>query len=124
MVMLKKDVGSSNIASLGYDHVAHLAHVTFKSGAVYEYESVSPADFESLSLAPSVGKHFNTAFKHKYKGTLVVEKRAAPKPTVEDQPEMVRALLAICGHGETPARSLADAISLARAALRKAGVAC
>ena len=51
-------VQSSDISAWGYDPVENRLQIQFTNGRVYVYESISPMEFESLSIAPSKGKAF------------------------------------------------------------------
>ncbi len=51
-------VGSSDIAAWGYDPVTFRLQIQFTNARVYLYESISPIEFEQLTLSPSKGKAF------------------------------------------------------------------
>lgn len=54
--MDRKNVSSSNIASIGYDSMSQVLEVEFLSGAVYQYYDVPKALYEGLMAADSHGK--------------------------------------------------------------------
>jgi len=68
--MLRRQVVSSNIHSIGYDPKTRIAHVAFhKDGDVtdvHEYHDVDEADHRALVNADSIGRHFHGVFKKKY----------------------------------------------------------
>ena len=52
------NVNSSDIAQWGYDPVKFQLQILFTNNRMYLYDSISPIDFEQLSLSPSKGKAF------------------------------------------------------------------
>lgn len=60
--MNRTPVQSSNVVSIGYE--AGVLEVEFRSG-VYRYFDVAPEVYQTLLIAPSVGKAIN-AIKDKY----------------------------------------------------------
>lgn len=61
--MDRTPVESSCLRSLGYDGARRLLEVEFQSGALYQYEEVSPEVVRELLAADSLGRHFNRIFK-------------------------------------------------------------
>lgn len=61
--MNRTPVQSSNVVSIGYE--GGVLEVEFKSG-VYRYFGVAPEVYQTLLIAPSVGKAIN-AIKDNYK---------------------------------------------------------
>jgi len=59
--MLRQDVGSTNIRSVGYDSESSILEIEFHSGGVYQYISVPKAIYDELMRAPSLGSYF---YKH------------------------------------------------------------
>ena len=69
-------VKSSNIAGIGYS--AGTLRVEFTNGSKYDYEGVSPEEFEDLRAADadperSVGSAFHKGIRSKYKGKRLGE---------------------------------------------------
>ena len=54
---------SSNVASYGYDTDSHTLEVTFHSGKTYRYPRTTPAEYEALTKARSVGGHVSATFR-------------------------------------------------------------
>lgn len=69
--MIRTPIQSSQIASIGYDAATKEMHIEFRGGKVYTYPGVEPGDHAALMGAESVGKHFGSAIRPKYKGTLL-----------------------------------------------------
>ena len=55
-------VQSSQIAQIGHDGESTL-RILFRRGGLYEYSSVSTAEFEALRTSPSIGSHFAAKVK-------------------------------------------------------------
>jgi hypothetical protein len=64
--MERQAVGSSNIASIGYDEATETLEVEFSSGAVYQYYNVGSDLYQSLLAAPSKGSFLNTYIRNAY----------------------------------------------------------
>ncbi len=65
-VMMRADVVSSALRSVGYDREARVLEVQFVSGTVYRYADV-PADVhEALMSAPSHGRYFHQAVRDRF----------------------------------------------------------
>lgn len=58
-------VGSSHLDAIKYDKNSKKLQVLFRSGALYEYDGVSPRRAEVLSKARSKGKYFNDNIRSK-----------------------------------------------------------
>lgn len=56
-------VESSVLLSVGYDEPRRVLKVRFRNGREYYYLAVSPAEYQSLVEAPSMGKYFNEVIK-------------------------------------------------------------
>lgn len=65
-------VESSTIKKYIYNFVTNSLKVEFNSGAIYEYNNVSPDVYESLCKAESQGKFFNEKIKHAYDYTKLL----------------------------------------------------
>jgi len=60
-------VGSSAIASVGYDDVSGTLEVEFRSGELYRYFDVDPDDADDLLGAESPGAYLNEWIKPRYR---------------------------------------------------------
>jgi hypothetical protein len=67
--MERKQVKSSNVASIGYDN--GIMEVEFSNGNLYRYAGVTEADYKALSEADSIGKAFHSIVRGKYQGSKV-----------------------------------------------------
>lgn len=56
-------VSSSNIASIGYDHMQMILEVEFLNGSIYQYYDVPEALYEGIMSAESHGKYLNEYIK-------------------------------------------------------------
>lgn len=61
-------VKSSNIAEIGHDADSQTLAVKFSNGTTYHYSGVSAKDFAHLREAKSIGAHFSSAIRAKFKG--------------------------------------------------------
>lgn len=61
--MNRVPVTSSNLASVGYDHLSQVLEVEFHNGGVYEYLDVPAAVHEGLMGAESHGRYFDRHIK-------------------------------------------------------------
>jgi len=59
-------VGSSNVASIGYDPATETLEVEFLAGSVYQYYNVPGNVYESLMRSPSKGGFINAYVKNFY----------------------------------------------------------
>lgn len=65
--MNRIEVGSSTIASIGYDPDALVLEIEFRRGAIYQYFDVPLAEYEQLMAAPSAGNYLATIIKPTYR---------------------------------------------------------
>jgi hypothetical protein len=65
-------VESSTIRKYIYNFMTNSLKVEFNSGAIYEYNNVSPDVYDSLCKAESQGKFFNEKIKHSYNYTKLL----------------------------------------------------
>ncbi len=73
-----REVRSSVLAAVGYDHDRKVLEVRFRTGRIYHYFDVPYAAYEKLLAAPSAGKHFNKVIRPRFRAELVYDpKRAA-----------------------------------------------
>lgn len=66
--MIRDPVGSSTIASIGYDEPTQTLEVEFHGGATYQYYNVSEETYNRLMQAPSKGQflHYEIKRVHPY----------------------------------------------------------
>ena len=64
--MIYRDVDSSNIGAIAYEKRTQALYVTFKSGAVYRYESVPASVVTAFLVAPSKGKYLVANIRSTY----------------------------------------------------------
>lgn len=64
--MVRNPVGSSNIASIGYEEASQTLEIEFANGSIYQYYNIGPAINEQLMQAPSKGQFLNTYIKNAY----------------------------------------------------------
>jgi KTSC domain len=81
--MERTPVSSSQILSVGYDPESRVLEVEFKRkgeapGGVYDYFDVEPEQHQAFMEAESLGKHFGTSIRGKYRFAKVV-----PEPPAE-----------------------------------------
>jgi len=57
-------VTSSDLSQVGYDPNTKQLEVVFHSGGAYLYSGVSPAEYQNLIHAGSVGRYFHAYIKH------------------------------------------------------------
>ena len=60
-------VSSSAIAAVGYDGASGTLEVEFRSGELYRYFDVDPADADDLHEAESPGAYLNEWIKPRYR---------------------------------------------------------
>ena len=61
--MVREQVSSSNLASVGYDPAAQILEIEFHSGGVYQYFGVPTAIYQGLMAASSHGSYFDQFIK-------------------------------------------------------------
>lgn len=64
--MQRKNVSSSDIASIGYDLASTTLEIQFKSGGIYQYFNVGENIYMALMAASSHGKYFSNYIKDSY----------------------------------------------------------
>lgn len=69
--MLRVDVISSSISSIGYDISERVLEVEFTRGAIYQYKAVPAEEVLGLIFADSVGKFFARCIQKNYQYTQV-----------------------------------------------------
>ena len=66
--MERKEVDSSNLASIGYDPSNKILEVEFRdSGSVYQYYDVPQDIYDKLENASSIGKFFYKEIRGKFR---------------------------------------------------------
>ena len=78
--MERQSVSSSQILSVGYDPESQTLEIEFKRkgeapGGVYQYFDVEPEQHKTFMEAESLGKHFGTHIRGKFKFIKVEEKQ-------------------------------------------------
>jgi hypothetical protein len=61
--MTRVRLGSSMMASVGYDSVTRVLEIEFAAGAVYRYFGVPPDVYRDLLDAPSQGRLFHSRIR-------------------------------------------------------------
>lgn len=64
--MIRQNVISSNIKSIGYDSEMRLLEIEFNSGGVYQYPNVPESVHSGLMAASSHGGYFHRNIKNSY----------------------------------------------------------
>lgn len=64
--MIREQVTSSSLRSVGYDAENQLLEVEFHNGRVYQYAMVSLDVYEQLLSAASLGTYFNSNIRGAY----------------------------------------------------------
>lgn len=67
--MKRQRLGSTSVASAGYDPEARVLEVEFHNGGVYQYLDVPGGEYEEFRGAESKGHFLNTEIKpnHRYR---------------------------------------------------------
>lgn len=74
--MTRQAVTSSNVKSIGY--ADGVLHVEFKSGAVHAYYDVPADAHAALIAAPSIGKHYATFIRGKFRSEKLQAQDSRP----------------------------------------------
>ena len=64
--MVRVNVTSSELRSVGYSESEQILEVEFQSGRIYQYFGVAPELHKGLVSAPSVGRFFNAWIREKH----------------------------------------------------------
>ena len=64
--MNRRNVASTNLASIGYDPNSQTLEVEFRNGSIYRYLGVSPFEHSSLMGATSHGSYFSSSIRGRY----------------------------------------------------------
>ena len=65
--MDRQSVVSSNIKSIGYDHISRTLEIEFHDRGLYKYFEVPETAFNGLMGASSYGSYFHRYIKDKYR---------------------------------------------------------
>lgn len=65
--MQRAHVHSSNIESIGYDHLTTTLEIEFDDGGIYQYFNVPENTHRGLMVASSHGAYFHDYIKDRYK---------------------------------------------------------
>jgi hypothetical protein len=69
--MDRASVSSSNIKSVGYDPKTKTLEVEFHTGAVHQYQDVSPQKHKAMMRAKSIGGYFSVNVRNFHKANQV-----------------------------------------------------
>lgn len=67
--MIRQNVRSSDLRSVGYDPDISLLEIEFNRGGLYQYSNVLAMIYNGLMSASSHGKYFHRNIKDKYATT-------------------------------------------------------
>lgn len=67
--MTMQAVASSNIRTVGYDHVTKVLTLQFHSGLVYDFDEVPPQVHHELMNSDSKGRFFNKYIRNEFTTT-------------------------------------------------------
>jgi hypothetical protein len=65
-MVIRSDVQSASVLSLGYDKVTNVLEVEFQGGKIYRYVEVPQEVYASLMNAESIGRFVNREIKGIY----------------------------------------------------------
>jgi uncharacterized protein len=65
-IMIREPVGSSNVASIGYDAPSETLEVEFTNGSIYQYFNIPSGLYDQLMSASSKGQFLNVYIKNAY----------------------------------------------------------
>jgi len=65
--MIRKNVSSSDIHSVGYNSELKVLEIKFHSGGIYQYSDVPEMIYNALMTASSHGKYFHRNIKNQYR---------------------------------------------------------
>lgn len=66
-------VDSSFIKHLAYDEKTNSLLVTFGSGSIWLYKSITMEIYNRLTSSPSVGNYFNTNIRNKHEAEVIAK---------------------------------------------------
>lgn len=64
--MMREDVVSSELRSIGYDEQSLILEVEFQSGGIYQYFGVPRQLYLNLMAAESKGRFFNKSIRERH----------------------------------------------------------
>ncbi len=65
--MIRENVDSSNIRSIGYDPDSGTLEIEFHNGGIYQYFKVPQATYDQLMHTPSHGSYFHQHIRNEYR---------------------------------------------------------
>jgi hypothetical protein len=65
--MQRQFVSSSNLRSVGYDHLQQILEIEFHNGGIYQYFGVPEHIYSSLMAASSHGSYFHAFIRESYR---------------------------------------------------------
>lgn len=68
-IMIRQNVSSTNLRSVGYDGNMRLLEIEFNSGGLYQYLNVPEMIYNGLMSASSHGEYFHRNIKDRYTTT-------------------------------------------------------
>ena len=69
--MIREEVKSTNIRSIGYEPESSTLEIEFHSGGIYQYFNVPQTSYNGLMSASSHGSYFHKYIKDNYRWTEV-----------------------------------------------------
>lgn len=69
--MIREEVKSTNIRSIGYEPESSTLEIEFHSGGIYQYFNVPQTSYNGLMSASSRGSYFHKYIKDNYKWAKV-----------------------------------------------------
>ncbi len=64
--MIRKNINSSNVFSLGYDFENEMLEIEFDSGEIYRHSNVPKAVYETVLHSESIGYYINYNIRNNY----------------------------------------------------------
>lgn len=65
--MLRQNVSSTDLKSIGYDNGSSILEIEFNSGGIYQYFNVPEIIYNELMSAGSHGKYFHENILNKFR---------------------------------------------------------
>lgn len=64
--MIRENISSTSLASIGYDEDHAILEVEFQTGEVYQYFGVPISEYDALMNADSIGAYFSHHIRPSY----------------------------------------------------------
>ena len=78
--MLRTDLNSTSLSTVGYRDRPALLELEFRGGAIYQYWGVPEATYQGLLLSQSKGAYFNRYIRNRFAYAKICgEERATPE---------------------------------------------